>query len=93
MFDNSLLILLLYGEKLKLKIKLKFLHNQADGIAGLLSELAKVVVQEKFLLQEFNDIFHTMCLLQVAKCCFSYSFDNHLLMMFSGLNMFLVPKL
>ncbi|QCE15052.1 QWRF family [Vigna unguiculata] len=38
----------------------------ADGIAGLLSELAKVVVQEKFLLQEFNDIFHTMCLLQVA---------------------------
>ncbi|KAG2399786.1 QWRF motif-containing protein [Vigna angularis] len=36
----------------------------ADEIAGLLSELAEVVVQEKFLLQEFNDMFHTMCLLQ-----------------------------
>ncbi|XP_052726145.1 uncharacterized protein LOC108319868 [Vigna angularis] len=41
---------------------------QADEIAGLLSELAEVVVQEKFLLQEFNDMFHTMCLLQVTKC-------------------------
>ncbi|XP_052732598.1 golgin candidate 5 isoform X3 [Vigna angularis] len=40
---------------------------QADEIAGLLSELAEVVVQEKFLLQEFNDMFHTMCLLQLEE--------------------------
>ncbi|KAG2397242.1 QWRF motif-containing protein [Vigna angularis] len=39
----------------------------ADEIAGLLSELAEVVVQEKFLLQEFNDMFHTMCLLQLEE--------------------------
>lgn len=69
-----ILVLLLSGEDLKWKIELKFVDDQADEIAGLLSELAEVVVQEKFLLQEFNDMFHTMCLLQVTICSFSYSF-------------------
>ncbi|CAJ1978974.1 unnamed protein product [Sphenostylis stenocarpa] len=64
MFGNITLVLLLSGEDLKLKVKLKFLHNQADEIARLISELAEIVIQEKFLLQEFNDIFHTMCLLE-----------------------------
>ncbi|RDX63282.1 QWRF motif-containing protein 3, partial [Mucuna pruriens] len=39
----------------------------ADKTAELLSELAEVVVQEKFLLQEFDDIFHTMCVLELKE--------------------------
>ncbi|TKY66897.1 QWRF motif-containing protein 3 [Spatholobus suberectus] len=35
--------------------------------AELLSELARVVAQEKFLLQEFNDIFHNVCVLELKE--------------------------
>ncbi|TKY66896.1 QWRF motif-containing protein 3 [Spatholobus suberectus] len=39
----------------------------ADKTAELLSELAEVVAQEKFLLEEFNDIFHTLCVLELQE--------------------------
>ncbi|KAK7263618.1 hypothetical protein RJT34_31211 [Clitoria ternatea] len=35
--------------------------------AELLSELAEVVAQEKLLLQEFHDLFETMCILECAR--------------------------
>ncbi|RDX63281.1 QWRF motif-containing protein 3, partial [Mucuna pruriens] len=50
-----------------LKLKLKFLHDQTDTMAKLLSKLARVVAQEKLLLQEFNDIFHTMSVLELKE--------------------------
>jgi len=69
MFVNTAIFLLLFGEDLKFKLKLKFLHNQAGKTAELLSELARVVAQEKLLLQELTDIFHSMSALEVTKYC------------------------
>ncbi|KAL2328268.1 hypothetical protein Fmac_021695 [Flemingia macrophylla] len=39
----------------------------ADKTAELLSELAEVVVQERFLLEEFSDIFQTMRVLELQE--------------------------
>ncbi|XP_020215201.1 QWRF motif-containing protein 3 [Cajanus cajan] len=39
----------------------------ADETAKLLSELARVVAHEKLLLQEFNDIVHTMSVLELKE--------------------------
>ncbi|KAK7404960.1 hypothetical protein VNO78_06049 [Psophocarpus tetragonolobus] len=39
----------------------------ADKTAELLSELARVVTQEKLLLQELNDIFHNMSVLELKE--------------------------
>ncbi|KHN22900.1 hypothetical protein glysoja_020830 [Glycine soja] len=41
----------------------------AGKTAELLSELARVVAQEKLLLQELTDIFHSMSALEVTKYC------------------------
>ncbi|KAK7312773.1 hypothetical protein VNO77_36895 [Canavalia gladiata] len=38
-----------------------------DKTAELLSELAKVVAQEKLFLQEFNDLFRTICALELKE--------------------------
>lgn len=65
--DTAPPVLLFYGEGLKLNLKLKFRHNQAHKITKLLSELAEVVAQEKLLLEEFYNLFRTMCVLEVSK--------------------------
>jgi len=78
MFGNTQLVLILSGENLRLKLKLKFLHNQAYKTSELISKLARIVAQEKLLLQEFNDVFHDICVLEVTKYCLgssSYSTD------------------
>ncbi|XP_027348201.1 QWRF motif-containing protein 3-like [Abrus precatorius] len=46
----------------------------ADKNAELLSELAKIVAQEKLLLQEFNDLFQTMCVLELKERSLKCSF-------------------
>ncbi|KAK7404961.1 hypothetical protein VNO78_06050 [Psophocarpus tetragonolobus] len=39
----------------------------ANETAGLLSELAEVVLQERFLLEEFSDIFQNICVLELEE--------------------------
>ncbi|RZC09741.1 QWRF motif-containing protein 3, partial [Glycine soja] len=39
----------------------------ADKIAELLSTLAEVVIQERFLLEEFDDIFHIIRVLELEE--------------------------
>lgn len=43
------------------------LHQEVDNITATLSELAKVVAQEKQLLEEFYDIFRTIYVFEVTK--------------------------
>jgi len=74
MFGNTELVLILYGENLRLKLKLNFLYNQAHKTTELISKLARIVTQEKLLLQEFNDLCHDMYVLEVTKQCFGFSF-------------------
>ncbi|KAL2328269.1 hypothetical protein Fmac_021696 [Flemingia macrophylla] len=50
-----------------IKSVLSTFSSLADETAKLLSELARVVIQEKLLLQEFNDIFHTMSVLELKE--------------------------
>lgn len=50
-----------------IKSALSIFSPLADETAELLSELAKVVAQEKLLLQEFNDIFHNICALELKE--------------------------
>jgi len=42
------------------------LHQEVDKIAATLSELAKVVAQEKQLLQEFYDLFQAIYVFEVT---------------------------
>jgi len=42
------------------------LHQEVDKIAATLSELAKVVAQEKQLLEEFYDLFQAIYLFEVT---------------------------
>ncbi|XP_014632586.1 QWRF motif-containing protein 3-like [Glycine max] len=47
-------------------VKIEIVDNQADKIAELLSTLAEVVIQERFLLEEFDDIFHIIRVLEIS---------------------------
>lgn len=42
-----------------------FLYQQADKTAAILSDLAKVVTQEKQLLEEFYDLLNTISVFEV----------------------------
>ncbi|KAL5147931.1 QWRF motif-containing protein 3 [Glycine soja] len=48
-------------------VKIEIVDNQADKIAELLSTLAEVVIQERFLLEEFDDIFHIIRVLEILE--------------------------
>ena len=80
MFGNIEIVLLVSSEELKLK--LKFLHKQADKTAELLSELAEVVAQEKLLLEEIYDLFRTICVLEVTAINFSQCLINFFFLLY-----------
>jgi len=42
------------------------LHQEVDKIAAMLSELAKVVAQEKQFLEEFYDLFQAIYVFEVT---------------------------
>ncbi|XP_061348714.1 QWRF motif-containing protein 3-like [Gastrolobium bilobum] len=50
-----------------IKLVLSSFSPSADKTAELLSELAKVVAQEKLLLEEFNDLFRSICVLELKE--------------------------
>lgn len=47
------------------KLTLKLLHHQAEKTATLLSQIAAVIAQEKLLLEECQEIFQTIPILEV----------------------------
>jgi len=44
----------------------KFMCQQVDKTTAILSELAKVVTQEKQLLEEFYDLLHNISIVEVC---------------------------
>lgn len=54
-----------------MKSKYILLHQEAEKIVAMLSELAKVIAQEKQLLEEFYDLFQTIGVFEVTNFNFT----------------------
>ena len=72
MFVNTGIYSCYYLWGLKLKSKYILLHQEAEKIVAMLSELAKVIAQEKQLLEEFYDLFQTIGVFEVTNFNFTW---------------------